>query len=147
MSQLIGLVVRDRSCRVTDYSAECDGAHLVPQREEPWFARERMNMYNNNSSRGCSSIRDNQNMLLLRADIHRLFDKATFVFFPKSGKLGIHVLSSMSEIVNLYRNREMQVCKSGVVFLFARFVWAIFQRVGGFVNAGIIPLLRTVDGI
>ena len=109
-----------------------------------------MYQYNNDQSkqsRGLSSLKDDQNMLLLRADIHRLFDKATFIFFPKDDKLGIHVLSHMHEIVHLYHNREMQVCKSGINFLFARFAWAVFKRLGGFVNAGVTRLLWTVDGI
>ncbi|KAL9099692.1 MAG: hypothetical protein Q9163_004844 [Psora crenata] len=94
-----------------------------------------------------AAINDQANMLLLRADIHRLFDKAAFVIVPKAGKIIVHVLSSAKELINLYHNRELLCCKVGKQYLFARFAWAVFTSMGIFLSRGVARTLLLVEGV
>lgn len=110
-----------------------------------------MSMYHKNQtpsarSLSTSSLGDSQNMLLLRVDIHRLFDQGNFVFVPKGGKLAVHVLEAGSEVVNSYHDREMRECRCAIQFMFARFAWAVFKRLTGFLNTRARRKLLTAGG-
>lgn len=68
--------------------------------------------------------------MLLRRDIHNLFDKRRLVLVPKQGKLVIHVLGSDAgtpKLLTLYHNRSpLPLSGVSIEFLYARFAWAIF---------------------
>ena len=71
---------------------------------------------------GDPAIDDPVNALLLRADLHRRFDKLQFIFIPKAnGVLVTHVLESTIELRNLHHNTTLHQAGVGPQFLFARF--------------------------
>lgn len=71
---------RDFTCRLSGYTDATEAAHLVPAGEKNWFSANHMSRYCPPSS---SAINDEKNILLLRKDIHHLFDTKRFVFVPK----------------------------------------------------------------
>jgi hypothetical protein len=85
-----------------------------------------------------SAINDDKNILILRKDLHHLFDARRFTFVPKrfgtytSGsapELVTHVLlpSGSPELVGLYHNRSPQPIHGiSIECLFARFAWSLF---------------------
>ena len=83
-----------------------------------------------------SAVNDDRNILVLRKDIHHLFDARRFTFVPKRfgpsprpPEIVTHVLlpSGSPELVGLYHNRAPQpICGISVEFLFARFAWSLF---------------------
>ena len=135
--------IRDASCRITEHVEECDGAHLCPQSEDDWFRDNEMYQYRRQQRRtGDSAIHDISNVLLLRVDVHRAFDKQQFVFLPKlDGLLSVHVLGESKEIRSLYHNRKLHQTSVAPEYLFARFAWAIFPLIGGFLQARFRRLL------
>ena len=142
-----GLYLSDKTCRLTDCGEECDGAYLCPKTEQPWFHREKMLVYNVDRQKcGVNAVSDLGNLVLLRPDIHRILDKAKFVFVPKGGKLVVNLLYTTKELYTLYHNRELLVCKSAKEFIFARFAWAILKGVGNFGASGGNRLLKLADG-
>lgn len=135
--------IRDGSCRVTDNIMECDVAHLCPRSEITWFRYNDMEQYVSQQFRSGDAIDDPRNALLLRADIHRAFDKFQFVFVPKAdGVLVTHVLASVSELCNLYHNTTLHQLGAGPQFLFTRFAWAIFPCLAAFLQKGERRLLK-----
>lgn len=80
-------------------------------------------------------MEDPSNIMLLRQDLHHLFDQRRFTLVPKrtreneTPKLSIHLLASglSTELGQLYHNRVLQPLRGiAVPFLFARFAWSIF---------------------
>lgn len=80
------------------------------------------------------SIYDTRNMLLLRRDLHFLFDQRRFSFAVKRSRsnethLITHVLNyeRADELMTLYHNRISQVLRGiSIEFIFARFAWTLF---------------------
>lgn len=80
------------------------------------------------------SIYDTRNMLLLRRDLHFLFDQRRFAFAVKRSRsnethLITHVLNyeRADELMTLYHNRISQVLRGiSIEFIFARFAWTLF---------------------
>ena len=79
-------------------------------------------------------INDDSNLILLRSDMHRLFDKRRFTIAPKTSSdslpnIVLHVLlpNMHSELHTLYHNRRLHGAATGISieFLFARFAWSI----------------------
>lgn len=68
-------------------------ARLIPVNEEDWFDRNGMSQYNCNLTMQ-SSVDNVANCLLLRADVHQLFNLRKFVFIPKhaSYEVGVELL-------------------------------------------------------
>lgn len=124
----------DRSCRVTGYSLGTKVAHLCPPSQIEWFRRNAMDKYTPDPFSG-PMIDSPSNAILLRADIRSVFDQNFFVFTPKQSKLVIHVLSSHPEALEAYHNIQSRKMRpSSYPFLFARFAWAIFPRISGFLS-------------
>jgi hypothetical protein len=82
-----------------------------------------------------SAINDDKNILILRKDLHHLFDMRRFAFVPKQFgtsepvELVMHVLLPLGspDIVGLYHNRCTQPIRGvSVECLFAHFAWALF---------------------
>ena len=73
-----------------------------------------------------------RNVLMLRQDLHFLFDARRFTFVAKqfqNVQLVAHVLNppDSSQMAGLYHNRSLQAIRGvSIEFLFARFVWSIF---------------------
>ncbi|KAK0701231.1 hypothetical protein B0H67DRAFT_524230 [Lasiosphaeris hirsuta] len=127
---------RDMTCRVSEYMDALENAHLVPVKERLWFVSNGMDRYCRRPLE-ISAINDDKNMLILRKDLHHLFDARRFTFVPKrfgtdvsqSAKLVTHVLlpSGSPELIGLYHNRSPQPIRGiSVACLFARFAWSLF---------------------
>ncbi|KAI7909046.1 hypothetical protein M0657_012010 [Pyricularia oryzae] len=124
---------RDRSCRVSGFEDATEQAHLVPAQEINWFISNGMERYCRFPT-AVSTMDDDRNMLLLRRDVHYLFDGRRIAFVPKQFmsqpiQLIGHVLEPLNsmQLVHMYHNRNPQAIR-GVSreFAFARFAWALF---------------------
>ncbi|GAB1311872.1 hypothetical protein MFIFM68171_02082 [Madurella fahalii] len=123
------VLARDVSCRLTNHSLGTESAHLVPRTEYSWFADNAMLRYAEWPDRITTD--DPRNIILLRSDVHKLFDARRFVLVPKQGVWTSHVPFGKpdDELIALYHNVELQPLKQvAVEFLFARFAWAIFAQ-------------------
>ena len=109
-----------------------------------WFRSNDMYQYVPQQSQTGDLAIDNPAMaLFLRADLHRAFDKFQFIFVPKAtGVLVTHAVESTIELRNLYHNATLQQVGAGPQFLFARFAWAIFPFLIGFLQRGQYRLLK-----
>lgn len=121
---------------MTEYVEECDVAHLCPKSESNWFRFNEMDQHVlQQKHTGDAAINDLSNLLLLRADLHRSFDGLQFVFIPKAdGVLCTHVLGESEELQTLYHNTLIHKVGVAPEFLFARFAWAIFPLLKGFLQ-------------
>ncbi|KAL9099501.1 MAG: hypothetical protein Q9163_005006 [Psora crenata] len=137
-----GVFARDLSCRMTDYTESCDDAHLCPKTEEDWFVRNAMDLYTLDVNKvGSKGINNLNNLLMLRSDVHRTYDNKRFVFVPKRdnnqpASFVTHVLNPSQELFDLYHNCKLHEIKSAHEYLFARFAWAIFPMLSGFLERG-----------
>ncbi|KAF1809466.1 hypothetical protein P152DRAFT_494339 [Eremomyces bilateralis CBS 781.70] len=68
------LLVRDRSCRVTDHYEGTEDVHLIPLVEERWFRSNEMLKCTSRPLPSVTSADDPRNSLLLRSDLHSTFD-------------------------------------------------------------------------
>ncbi|KAI0818315.1 hypothetical protein GGR55DRAFT_70592 [Xylaria sp. FL0064] len=145
---------RDQTCRITACSEATEVAHLVPSANISWFDRNRMSRYCSNPipSGGRSGIDDDQNGMLLRRDLHWLFDASRFVLVPKYRNDGAgdgddddepvlvaHVLQpgAAAELLHLYHNRALQSpLLVAMPLLFARFALSIFKSAAPLGSAG-----------
>jgi hypothetical protein len=98
-----------------------------------------------------NSTDNTRNVLLLRSDLHHLFDQGRLVFVPKGGAWVVHILSGRpdGELAALYHNVRLQpLSELSVEFLFARFAWTVLAQLsqGIFLRAGIDRQLVTVQG-
>ncbi|EOD47903.1 hypothetical protein UCRNP2_5350 [Neofusicoccum parvum UCRNP2] len=143
-SQLSAAIsARDGTCRISAHGEGVELAHLVPRSEDEWFHRNGMGQYiSDPSCAAASAIDDPANILLLRADIHYIFDRRRFVLVPRphavddSSVPAVHVLAPSPELVALYHNVPLQPLRGvAAEFLFARFAWSIFPYLQTFLSA------------
>ncbi|KAH9808146.1 hypothetical protein Tdes44962_MAKER06327 [Teratosphaeria destructans] len=134
--------IRDGSCRVTQHTLALRTAHLVPALEQEWFMRNAMGDYRPSLGRrekvGIQAIDDADNTIMLRADVHLLFDSTQFSIVPKQADTGewrwtLHACYTTPEVCSVYHNRQLQplvgICRQ---YLFARFASDIFPRLAPF---------------
>ncbi|ATY64766.1 hypothetical protein A9K55_005104 [Cordyceps militaris] len=127
------VLARDVTCRVSAHKGARELAHLVPVTEGNWFTNNGMRRYCRNPVGGMA-INDTMNILVLRKDLHFLFDHRRFVFAAKRDRsdavhLVVHVLSheKAEEIIDLYHNRRTQALHGvSAEMVFARLAWALF---------------------
>ncbi|KAL9036810.1 MAG: hypothetical protein Q9214_005974 [Letrouitia sp. 1 TL-2023] len=79
--------------------------------------------------------------MLLRADLHRAWDKMRFVHVPKRGIAGkmelvTHLLVYSRELGELYHNTRLHQLGVARESLLARFAWTIFPQLSGFLQQG-----------
>ncbi|KAL8855345.1 MAG: hypothetical protein Q9178_007999 [Gyalolechia marmorata] len=136
---------RDQSCRMTEAVEETDVAHIVPLAEEPWFTRNDMVRYGNKHASLRPGINDDANTMLLRADLHRSFDRRRFIFLPKKpGAIVTHVLESES-LRDIYHNVQLNTTYIAPEYFFARFAWTILPLLKPFLARG-QPRLLLIEG-
>lgn len=134
------LLARDISCRITNHIEGTEHAHLVPRGEERWFCENGMFRYTNQQRPGTEPIDDSRNAILLRSDVHTVFDQKRFVLVPKASAFAVHVLAPgfSSELSSLYHNVTLQpLAGIAVEYLLARFAWTIFTHAVNFLQQGI----------
>jgi hypothetical protein len=136
------ILARDLTCRLINHMESTEHAHLVLRNEQAWFDDNAMFQYTNLSRVDIDGIDDSLNGILLRSDVHTLFDQRRFALVPKPScdvtdrlSLVAHVLipGVSSQLIQLYHNVATQEL-TGVAmeFLFARFAWTIFPFIKGF---------------
>lgn len=128
---------RDQTCRLTDFSLACDYAHLIPASEKDWFAENDLQQYFPPSRRGRDTVDLSVNTILLRTDVHRLYDGMKWSIVPKSGTLVAHITQHSAELEQEYHNVPLQPLR-GIVpeYLYARFAWDTTPNMLGFLQAG-----------
>ena len=133
-------LARDISCRITNHIEGTEHAHLVPRSEERWFQNNDMFQYTNQQRPGSEPINDAQNAILLRSDVHRIFDQKRFAIIPKSSVFLVHVLApgSSLQLTKLYHNVSLQpLVGVAIQYILARFAWTIFAQSVNFVLKGL----------
>ncbi|KAL9595271.1 MAG: hypothetical protein Q9219_006547 [cf. Caloplaca sp. 3 TL-2023] len=123
--------IRDQTCRLTDSAEELEVPHIVPVKEEAWFAENEMERY----SRDHYTITNPANLFLLRKDLHASYDHLKWAIVPKSCKWCFIYLDRSLELGALYYNREMHPI-TGVAseYLLAGFARVVFFLLGQFLT-------------
>ncbi|KAI0843793.1 hypothetical protein F5Y00DRAFT_250221, partial [Daldinia vernicosa] len=131
------VLVRDESCRMTLARGGVEQAHWVPISADDWFNDNTMKRYH--SEETAVGVRDVANTILLRSDVHKIWDSKDMTFVPKrrpDGTCGLvmHMLSALhagarQEKLELWHNRQPHTLY-GIrpEFVFARFAWTIFNN-------------------
>lgn len=129
---------RDGGCCLTGYRDCIERAHLCPRSENEWFGQQEMDRYNiSRSLVGAALVDDTANALTLRADVHQLFDSATFVFAPKQGAWVAHFLVPTADLGPEYHNTIVDIPRSvHPAHILARLAWAVFPQVRNFLIRG-----------
>lgn len=128
---------RDMTCRITTHFTATGVAHLCPEHEQEWFLRNSMQSWNSDLTLDPDNLlNDLSNAILLRPDLHAAFDDRKFVFFPKSEDgFVVHMLEPTPDLAQLYHNVRLQpLWQCNAQFLYARFAWAIFPSLSGFLS-------------
>jgi hypothetical protein len=141
-------------CQMSASTEAYEKAHILPVQENEWFHANRMDAYIFNKRWvGTRGVNDVNNMLLLRADLHTLFDEYKFVFIPKkeisssSGKFVSHMLTHSRELSQLYHNVQLQSSeKLKPQFLLARLAFSVLPMMEGFLQGNLARKLYTVTG-
>ncbi|KAL9038659.1 MAG: hypothetical protein Q9180_002998 [Flavoplaca navasiana] len=135
---------------MTNYGEEYDAAYLCPKTESDWFQDNRMDEYTTElRASGRAAINNKANVMLLRADLYRSYDKMRFVHVPKRGSQGqlhfvTHLMDHSPELGKLYHNAELHTLGVAKEFLFTRLAYAAFPLLAGFLQQGFKRfLLRT----
>lgn len=85
--------------------------------------------YTNQQRPGSDPVDNARNALLLRSDVHTIFDQKRFAIIPKSSTLLVHIIApgSLLQLTNLYHNVLLQPLVSvAIQYLLAKFAWTIF---------------------
>ncbi|KAF4999337.1 hypothetical protein FDECE_11533 [Fusarium decemcellulare] len=121
---------RDDTCRISASSFPNETAHIIPASQSEWWRRNDMSQYTS-APEQIDNTRCAENTMLLRRDLHKLWDDGVFAIGPKQGKWVVHVLlnSPRIEIQESYHNLELQPL-AGVrrEYLLCRFALAIFSK-------------------
>jgi len=79
-----------------------------------------MNQYTSRSGMK-PAMDDLSNVMLLRADVHKVFDLQHFVLVPRYGDICVYVLGDSDQVRRLYHNTKLQPVLLGPEFLLTRF--------------------------
>ena len=132
---------------MTQNEEAVENAHLVPAAQQQWFDMNQMAAYT--TSTGMDSMKDPNNTVRLRKDVHTIFDAKRFTVVPKRGVLVAHTFNELnSEVFRLYHNVPLQPMKVSSSLLFARFAYTVFERLRSFLRAGRLRalLLQSEEG-
>lgn len=142
-------LARDVSCRITNHIEGTEHAHLVPRSEERWFDENDMFQYTIQQRPTSEPVNDAQNAILLRSDLHTIFDQRRFAIVPKSSILLVHVVAPgpSIQLTNLYHNVSLQpLADVAIQHILARFAWTIFTLSVKFMQKGLTRRLCVYVG-
>lgn len=132
---------RDQTCRVTNWALPLEIAHIVPAAQVGWWRNNNMALYARrpeaSSETDCS-----ENAILMRKDVHTLWDRHRFCIVPKSGRWVVHVLDNQAsrELQDTYHNLTLQPLRQvSRYYLFARLALAILSEKNAFIKLAIRP--------
>lgn len=97
-----------------------------------------MDRYNINKDLiGAGLVDDTSNSLALRADVHHLFDKGTFIFTPKHKDWVAHFLTPTANLGPEYHNNIIEMPDNvNTAHVLARIAWAVFPQIRNFLIRG-----------
>ncbi|KAK1762932.1 hypothetical protein QBC33DRAFT_480697 [Phialemonium atrogriseum] len=147
------------ACAVTGVSWATKSAHLVPREEHVWYIENSMSEYAAGMG-GTGAIDPNPaNIIPLRRDIHRCFDKRWFAIVPKpypshdpslpgfTTQYVTHLLTA--EAAEIWPEQHYvspnNLHEECTPYLFARFAWAILLQVKPFITSGKDRVVIYVD--
>jgi len=138
------VLARDQCCRMTNSKEAIQAAHIIPRAERQWFALNSMPSYCLlDPTAGASIIDRSSNGILLRSDIHRLWDTYRLFFVPKSSDDGTkttlvaHVAAISAELLEMYHNVPLQELRGiSKEYLLARFAYGILRQLRTFLQSG-----------
>ncbi|KAH6982345.1 hypothetical protein BKA56DRAFT_643927 [Ilyonectria sp. MPI-CAGE-AT-0026] len=105
-------------------------AHIIPSGQSDWWQRNRMSILYTGNIEQCLD-RSAKNTILLRRDLHKMWDDNKFAIVPKAGKWAVHVLwhSPIVEIQERSHNLELQpLADVSRHFFLCRFAMAVFSK-------------------
>ncbi|EGP81914.1 uncharacterized protein MYCGRDRAFT_98057 [Zymoseptoria tritici IPO323] len=148
-----GARARDVTCRLTKHDVPVESAHILPAAEKTWFGTNGMERYAPDSSkRGEEIVNAEENMVLLRQDIHTLWDSMRLSIVPKADAGGgfawaVHLNAWSPVLYGLYHHRGLHPL-AGVQreYLFARFAWDIFPKLQPFLQKHVTRNVVVRDG-
>jgi hypothetical protein len=140
---------RDSTCRLTNHREPTESAHIIPASEKEWFGMNSMDKYNLlGVKQGQEVINGDENLILLREDVHNQWDRTCFSIVPKlkdnnTWTWTAHVHKPVQELHALYHNVQLQSL-AGVQheYLLARFAWDMFPMLQGFLQRMVKRRLR-----
>ncbi|EXJ59512.1 uncharacterized protein A1O5_12137 [Cladophialophora psammophila CBS 110553] len=135
---------RDSACRISQCEEGVEDAHLVPSAERQWF-NNNMAVYIHSAK--ADKLKESDNSIRLRSDIHTIFDAKRFAIVPIEGRLVVYCMNTNlgSQVEGLYHGVEIhRIRNSGFLsqFLFARFAYTVFERLRAFLEANTTRKLR-----
>ena len=110
-------------------------AHIVPSSETQWFNKSGLsllcstNALKMNGSVFDAGIDNDDNLILLRSDLHHAWDQKMFTFIPKQTNGGLRVVMHCwdKDMVAEYHNVPLQGFARSEILL-ARFAWTLLPR-------------------
>jgi hypothetical protein len=132
-------------CRITNRKLEVDNAHVIPVSEKLWFTNNEMEEYGDLSGRSGEIIADSfANLLRLRCDAHRLWDKLNFSIVPRNDTSAenraawfTQALGDDEELHQYWHCQKLEsLAGRPPQYLLARFAWDIFPKLHSFLQAG-----------
>lgn len=137
MSQVSEVVrMRGLECRISGAVEYVDAAHIIPELEADWFGRNEMQCYGNDPD--AYGLRNSNNLIALRPDLHRAFDDHRIVIVPKCGSFTVHILQGVPFMARQFHNRQTHgIDWVPVPWLFSRFALAIIRSTHHFLARGI----------
>ncbi|KAM3415648.1 hypothetical protein BST61_g9167 [Cercospora zeina] len=132
-------------CRITNRKLEVDNAHIIPISEKLWFTNNEMGVYGDLYGRSGEIIADSfANLLRLRCDAHRLWDKLNFSIVPRYDHTAenraawfTQALGNDEELHQYWHRQKLDsLAGRPPQYLLARFAWDIFPKLHEFLQAG-----------
>ena len=140
---------KTRRCIVSNVSYMVQSSHIIPLASEPWFSRNYMEKFNQDTL----GIHNPFNLADMREDLHNAWDRHMFTLVPKHSEVVVHVLQCPGD----YGTREfatqwhnVPVRKAGLdevahEYLFAKFAQAIFALLKPFITRGFSRRVTRLD--
>ena len=132
-------------CRITKRQLEVDNSHILPVSEKLWFTNNEMEEYGDLRGRSGEIIADSlANLLRLRCDAHRLWDKLNFSIVSREDRSTesgaawfTQAISDGEELHKHWHNQRLEpLARRPAQYLLARFAWDIFPKLHSFLQAG-----------
>lgn len=142
-------------CMITGQRTECQVAHMIPRVQLGWSARNAMSRYCSITGGSSQAIYDTFNVISLRSDIHKVWDRSHFSLVAKIDEQGktrlvVHMLRIIPDIGKHHHNRAALIPRSHcrAELLFARFALQVLSGMRDFFldNTKREVLIRTDGG-
>jgi len=146
-SELVG--ERDRTCRITNWSAPLETSHIIPVAQESWWRSNQMALRYTRRPTASAQTHCPENVFRLRRDLHTLWDQHRICLVPKLGRWVVHVLDNplTSELADTFHNLELQpLLGISRECLFARFALAIISDKAVLAKLSQVPLNLIIKG-